>query len=151
MLLCTHKLIDPSKNLAILRRVHAQSTPQFQHICSEASPTEIPRASESEPNRPCAALYLGGPSEGSCRTADHVCEFVNRFPADRRKRRKVEVSLFYVVFETACSFMGRAHRSARLNVICCHPPLRTKTVTIRFFSFGLKKMIGLGCVSWCKI
>ena len=57
-------------------------------------------------------------SEGSCRTADHVCEFVNRFPADRRK---VEVSLFFVVFETACGFMGRAHRSARL-VICCHPP-----------------------------
>ena len=36
-------------------------------------------------------------SEDSCRT-DHVCEFVNRFPADRRK---VEVSFFSVVFETA--------------------------------------------------
>jgi hypothetical protein len=36
-------------------------------------------------------------SEDSCRT-DHVREFVNRFPADRRK---VEVSLFSVVFETA--------------------------------------------------
>ena len=68
-------------------------------------------------------------SEDSCRT-DHVCEFVNRFPADRRK---VEVSLFFVVFETACGFMGRAHR------YLLPPPLRTKTVTIRFFSFGLKK------------
>ena len=74
-------------------------------------------------------------SEGSCRTADHVCEFVNRFPADRRK---VEVSLFFVVFETACGFMGRAHRSAPQRYLL-PPPLRTKTVTIRFFSFGLQK------------
>jgi hypothetical protein len=35
-------------------------------------------------NRPCAALYLCW-SEDSCRTAEIVCEVVNRFPADRRK------------------------------------------------------------------
>jgi hypothetical protein len=51
-------------------------------------------------NRPCAAPYLGGQKTHAEHSRDHVCEFVNRFPADRRK---VEVSLFSVVFETAWS------------------------------------------------
>ena len=69
-----------------------------------------------------------------------VCEFVNRFPADRRK---VEVSLFSVVFETACGYGSCApQRTPRRYVL--PPPLRTKTVTIGFFSFGLKSVMGLG-------
>ena len=51
-------------------------------------------------------------SEDSCRT-DHVCEFVNRFPADRRK---VEVSLFSVVFETA-SAAAKAVTAVRTSCV----------------------------------
>ncbi len=58
-------------------------------------------------------------SEGSCRTADHVCEFVNRFPADRRK---VEVSLFSVVFETACGFIWVVRAPQRINTLSAATP-----------------------------
>jgi hypothetical protein len=42
-----------------------------------------------------------------------VCEFVNRFPADRRK---VEVSFFSVVFETA-SAAAKAVTAVRTSCV----------------------------------